>query len=238
MSSLPVPPASPTPLQPTELIIAEVAGLLGFENDPEMRTKAIRALDRAAARMNSLGVYLFRLKEAAFTTFNSGESTLTLPTDWGWAETDGFVYDEDGNLKSRLTWLAWSEFLLRKPNATTSSTDRNGIPQIISFVSEADGLAYYYPYIDSARVSRIVLPYLARVQRISEIADDSELSLSDEMREALIAGGQAFLMQSRYKDKPAIYSPYFAQFESSVRGAKATAQRRQHVYCGWAKPRL
>ena len=82
---LQTPPLTTGALAAVETMVQDVADLIGGAGDPDVRAKAIRMLDRAADRMNASGVYLFRRKEASFTSFTNGQSTLTPPSDWAFA---------------------------------------------------------------------------------------------------------------------------------------------------------
>lgn len=229
----PFPPGS-LQAQPIDEIVNEVAGLLGLADDDEVRTVSIRSIDRAAAHMNMFGIWVYTLTEVTYDTFTDDQTQLTLPDDWGWPYGPARMLDGNGALKGQIAWCDWETFnsFRNVPPAAQPAW-----PQGITIRSEADGYATISPSLSSSFDGSIVLPYLRRVKRISEVADTNELVLTDEMRECLVAGGQAFLMQFRYKDRPPIWLPYREMFVTTIRGARGAAGRRQYPQHGWARVR-
>lgn len=215
-------------LNNVELMVQEVADLVGGSGDVDVREKAMRLLDRAADRMNGAGVYLFRKKEATFGTspaFTANQSTLSLPSDWAWATDPGMAYDSNGNCIQILEWKPWEIYRM---NLQTTASNITSVPCFLSIMNELDATAYLYPYIDTAKVATIKLTYFARILRLSEVTDGN-VYLSPEARECLIAGGQAMMIRQRYMTKPAIWEPMMNDFDRMIQLAKSAAFRNQQA---------
>jgi len=220
---LQAPPLTSPNLNAVERMLQEVADLIGGAGDPDIREKAILMLDRAADRMNASGVYLFRRKENVFTSFTSGQSTLTVPSDWGWATDPMVVYDANGNATQVIEWKTWEIYRLL---LQTTASNITNVPSFASLLNELDGLIYLYPYIDPAKVATIKSTYFARIVHISEVSDGN-VYLTPESRECLITGGQAMMMRQRFMTKPAIWAPMMMDFEKLILLAKSAAFRQQ-----------
>jgi hypothetical protein len=215
-----------------ELMVQEVADLAGGSGDIDIREKSIRMLDRAADRMNASGVYLFRRKEAIFTTFTLGQSTLTLPSDWAWATDPMVACDTAGNVVQALEWKTWEIY---RTLLQTTQLNINSVPTFATIFNELDFLAYLYPYIDNGKVATIKATYFARILRISEVSDGN-VYLSPEGRECLITGGQAMLMRQRFMTKPAVWQPLMEDFFRQIQLAKSAAFRNQQAEHMAARP--
>lgn len=217
------PPVTSPTVQATDAMVGIVASLVGGENDPQARADAITALDRAADRMNMAGVYLWRRQSNTWSASGSGDNdlttgdtTLTKPADWGWPTREAIIRDSNSNVIGRPKWVMWDLFTrrLKAPN--------NAIPSLLSMRSELEDEIYIWPYIDTAALDTIELFYLGRIQRPSET---TTMLLQPETREALITGGQFFLTQYRYLQRPAIWRPMQDDFHLTIAGAKAAADR-------------
>ena len=212
-----------------EAIIDEIAGFLGSPDDPDVWNAAARMIDRVADRMNMAGTYLTKLSEHV-PSLVSDASTVDLPTDWGWPYGNAYVRDTTNDqTKSLINWVDWERFRSMQDQASTVY-----YPEFCSLRSELDGVIYLYPHINSQVVAnyQLVFPYYARIPRPSEV---TELNVSQEIREALLTGGEAFAMRRRYKDKPQIWKPYWDDFTAAVRLAKAASTRRQAAQHGRAR---
>jgi hypothetical protein len=229
---LQIPTLTTPSLNNVELMVQEVADLVGGSDDVDIREKAMRMLDRAADRMNSAGVFLFRRKENAFTSFTTGQSTLALPSDWGWATDPMVAYDTLGNTLQVIEWKTWEIY---RSLLQTTVQNITGVPNFASLLSEMDALIYLYPYIDSAKVTTIKATYFARILRISEVSDGN-VFLSPEGRECLITGGQAMMMRQRFLTKPAIWEPMMQDFDRQITLAKSAAFRQQQAEHISARP--
>jgi hypothetical protein len=232
-------PITDPTVQPIDDLIGEVAGLIGRDSDPNVRARALRALDRAADRLNMAGVYLYRQKDQEYPDANLGgaftdaQATLTLPTDWGWAENPARVYDDQGTLVGAPEWVAWDVY---QRHAVASTTNAKGVPELLSILSELDESVSLYPSIDTSAVTTITLSYYARLLRPSDATGDSNLYATQETFEALQSGGEAFIMRFRYKDDPRKWKPFMDDFRDTLRGAKAAAARREEAFYGFARP--
>lgn len=225
---LQTPPLTTTSLNAVEVMIEEVADLIGGSDDLDARYKAMRMLDRAADRLNGAGVFLFRKKEATFGTspvFTANQATLTLPSDFAFPTDPAVCKDSLGNVIQVLEWKAWEIF---RTSILTTVTNIQSVPAFVSILNPLDLTAYLYPYIDTAKVANIVLTYFARILRVSEVADGN-VYLTPEGREALITGGQAMMTRQRYLTKPNIWVPMMQDFDRTVMLAKAAAFRQQQV---------
>jgi hypothetical protein len=169
--------------------------------------------------MNAVGSFLFRQKEASFTGFTAGQATLTKPSDWAWPIDPAYCYDSGGNILSRIEWKTWDIF-----EGTLRFASNVGRPAYASLRSPLDDDIYVSPVIGAADLSSIKMSYLARLQRPSE-ATGATIKLTPEAREALIRGGEAYLMRLRYAKYPNIWGPFWAQFEKAISTAQAADRR-------------
>lgn len=208
--------------QGTALMVDEVARLVGAPDDPELRTAALVALDRAADRMNMAGIYLYRrtAQTYTFTSLQAGQSTLPLPDTWGWPVGSVTILDQAGVLIRECDWVEWEVYRRQAKDPLNQ-----GVPTWFSILSEFDGNAYFYPTLDPTQVGSIVLTYCARIQRPSEASNDV-LYFTPETRECLISGGQFLIMQHRYAGQPGVWVPYKQDFDMNIKRAKGSAARQ------------
>jgi len=214
-----LPPGTVTTDQPLDFMVDQVCALIGRSNDPELRTLALNSLDRASDNINAAGVLLYRQKEASFTGFTSAQATLTKPSDFAWPIDPAYCYDTPGNILSRIEWKTWDVF-----EATLRNVGDTGRPTWASLRSPLDDDIYISPLIDPTNVTTIKMAYIARLQRPSE-ATGSTLRLIPEVREALIRGGEAYVMRLRYAKYPNIWTPFWGQFKESILSAQAADRR-------------
>ena len=217
-----------TSKQPIDVMIGEVAALIGGDDDPVAQERALAALDRAADRLNMSGLFLFRLGAEVEDAPTASQSTISIPSDWGWPTDPSYASRADGTIINHIEWLAWDQFQQTKGGSSDAA-----VPAFAAIQNEFDQVAHVYPAIDTDEVDSVTLAYFTRILRPSEAAD---LYMTPETREALITGGQFFVLQFRYKDKPAIWQPYFKQFEITIQGARGAASRRQNAQHTWARP--
>jgi hypothetical protein len=218
---VPTPPVSqPTASQAVDGMIGEVASLIGGDDDPEARAKALAFLDRAVDHLNMNGIVSTQRTEATFSTMTLGDTTLTLPSDWGWPDDRAFVYDTSNRLLAVMEWKVWEDF--RQFISPTSSAP-NGVPTWLSIRSDlTDQLIYFWSPVDTGKVGKIILPYYKRVQTLSEV---STFTAPKEIREALIMYAEFLMMRYRYKDKPPIWQPFEADAERTMRKAINSTRR-------------
>lgn len=213
--------------QPVEIMIDEVAGLVGGTEEPDTRNKAILALDRAADWINMSGIFMYTRKELSVTSFTADQQTLDRPADWGWPDEGARVYDPDGDLLDPLEWLDWDAFQQQIEVSDSS------VPEWLSMRSDLNDNISVYPYIDNTQIGEIVVPYLTRITRISE---NNEVLVTPETRESLICGGEAYIMRRKYKNTPNIWTPFWRQFTNSITLAKGAADRYRQVVHTGARP--
>jgi hypothetical protein len=191
-------------------------------------------LDRATARLNAGGIFLYRKKTKSFllsdSDFANGDSTLDLPADFAWPVDPFSLYDSAGNLIHMVEWAAWEKFIGAKSTLSTTS-----IPSFASLRSETDSALQIWPSIKTDQISRIDVTYFARVQKPSQVLN-AEISMTPETQEALITGGQALIMQYRYKDRPQIWRFWAEEANVQFRKAKSAAHRLQQSFHMQATP--
>lgn len=217
-------------LTTVDSMVDEVAAVVGATTDPDLRRRALFALDRAAARLNMEGVFLYRTKEANFSlssgavnALSSGGYGITLPTDWGWpVQAPGEVFTSAGANIGQCQWIPYDRYWAYRDSLGSSA----GIPAVITIKSDLERSAYIAPKVGGSTYNMRV-QYRARVQRPSETQD---IQLTEEAREALITGGIAFMIQFMHNDKPNLWAPYFEDFTRAARMAKATASRQIAAY--------
>ena len=218
-------PASFLPLPPQTILdrnvlsvdklIDQLGGLFGQPEDPEIRQICRDCLDEAATRMNAAGIWLFNKKEWSAVGLTQGQTIIELPADWGWALDRPQVYDADGKLSAQIEWVGWENFRERAKDAV-------GKPEFASILSELDRVVHVYPAIDVAKVGSVSFSY---VTRLGTPSASNDLLMTEEAREALLTGARYFLMQYRYKDKPAVVQPYQQDFNTILRAAKYASGR-------------
>lgn len=219
MSPLVYPQPDLTP-QGTALMVDEVARLVGAPDDPELRTAALVALDRASDRMNMAGIYLYRRAHETYSGLTDGQNSIDLPPQWAWPVGTVTLLDASGVLVGECDWVEWEVYRREAVDPTTKGT-----PVLFSLLSEFDAKAYFYPAVDIANVSSITLTYCARIQRPSEASDDM-LYFTPETRECLISGGSFLMMQHRYAGQPGVWVPYRQDFEQAIQRCRASAARQ------------
>jgi hypothetical protein len=200
-----------------DFLVTEVAGLLHEEDDPSVRTKALAALDRAADRMNSRGVYVYTRTQETYDSLVEGDSTVVLPSDFGWPMNPVQILDANNQVTGIVEWLNWDEFSRRQTYGVSS-----GKPYFISILDGSLLQATVYPAVGAGQVSKLVIPYARRIPRPSQ---SDQLLILPEVREALITGGQALILQYRYPDKPGVWQPMLADFIRQTQLAKASGAR-------------
>lgn len=216
------PASTPATLQPVETLIDIVASLVGAQGDATGRAKALECLDRAADRMNMAGIFLFRQKEATFTSgsdFAQAADTITMPTDWGWPIDPIILRHANGDISGRGEWKSWDVW--RQLQAGANDT---AMPAYFAIRNELDGTIYMAPKANLADIGSITLSYIARIQRPSE-ATNASLALIPEAREALLAGGMALITQYRYLKYSNIWQPMMIDFKLMIEGARAATKR-------------
>ena len=206
-------------------MIGSVASLIGGDDDIDVRNLALGFLDRAVDHLNMNGIVMFQRKESTFSSLTNGQQTLAFPSDWGWPDDRAFVYNGDNKLMAVSEWRPWEIF--RGYISDTDSTNYS-VPTYMSVKSEvSESVIYVWPFIDTAKVSKIIVPYFAKVSRLSEV---STFTVSNEIREALIQYAEYLVMRYRYKDKPAIWGPFKNTADEAMRKGKTSAQRSE---AGW-----
>lgn len=206
-------------------MIGQVASLIGGDDDPDVRTLSMGFLDRAIDELNMNGIVLTQRKEATFDSLTNGQQTLTFPSDWGWPSDRTFIYDNSNRLLRVIEWKVWEHFRML---INDTDTTNYGVPEFVSVKSDlTDQLIYVFPFIDSSKVGKIIIPYFTRVSRISEVSTFTALP---EIREGIIRYAEFFVMRYRYKDRPAIWGPFKADAVETMRRAIVAARRSE---VGW-----
>jgi len=212
--------------QQVDAMVGEVAGLIGGDDDPDARGKAIVELDRAIARLNQVGIFLYRTQRKTYTLVED-QATLDLPTDFAWP-ADPIVGIRANKTQTVMAWVPWQEFRLRSDDST-----KKGGPEVISILAEEDDVAHIFPKVQLSAVTSIEMTYYRRLQSLSEA---TEIFITRETREAIITGGEALTMRYRFKDQPRVWEPFMRDFERQMTLAKGAAGRRKKLFQGWARP--
>lgn len=217
-------PLSAPAVQMVDAMIGEVAGLIGGDDDITARDKATVLLDRAIDHMNMNGVIMFRRTEETYTSLTAGQQTLAFPSGWGFPDDRAYCYDSSNRLLQVMEWRPWEIFRQWIGDLDTTSY---GVPVYMSIRSESDAVINLWPFIDTGKVAKIIVPYFQKIQRISEVGT---LTITNEIREALIMYAEFLMMRYRYKDKPGIWKPFKQDGDEAMRRAKIAAQRSES---GW-----
>lgn len=230
-----LPPETGASLQPYEVLVQEIVSLVGGQDDEELVEKARVLIDRAADEMNTAGVYLHQFKEVTYTAavdYPTAQATLPLPSDWGWPEGRIAIYTGDSPVFHRFAnWVDWHTFLKYRTK-TAVSDNSDGKPKIAAMKSELDDEVHLYPYPDPDEASQIIIPYFSRISRPSEAA---LLFITPEIREALIIGGQAKIMQYRHAKLPNVWRPWVDHFERMIDKVRNADHRRQQALYYWSQ---
>ena len=218
----PPPTTLPSAAQAVDRMIGEVAALVGGDDDLDIRTKALAFLDRAVDRLNMKGIWLVQRTENAYSALTNGQQTLAFPSDWGFPDDRSFAYNADNQLIKVIEWRAWEHF--RGFISDTDSTHYS-VPDYLSIKSDlSESLIYVWPFIDTSKVSKIIVPYFKRIQTLSEA---TSFSATNEIREALISYAEYLIMRYRYKDKPAIWLPFERDADRVADKAMKAARRME-----------
>lgn len=215
----PIDTTSAAGVQPVDAMVAQVCNLIGGAENPEIYLRGKAALDMAAGQMNLAGIYLTGLKEKTWTSFTDGQSTVPFPSDMGWPYGPMLLLDENGKVKNRVTWKSYDHFRLEARNPTETNE-----PYFASILGEAiDQTVHLWPAFGSGKSAySLVMPYFTRIQRPSEA---NTLYVTDEIRQCLTLGGEAFIMRQRYLEQPAIWTPFWKTFLDAIPQAIASAGR-------------
>ena len=213
-------------LQTVDILVDEVASLIGGQGNPDTRNRALRFLDRAADRMNMSGTFLYRRAEKTYDSTDASwaesAETFALPSDWGWPMDAAYAYESGGAKIRRIEWKSWDVF-----RGLGSDSSLTGAPAYASIRSEKDTQALFiWPKLSITDVDHFVLTYIGRVQRPSEV---TSLAILPETREALITGGEYFAARWRYLKNPSIWGPMRKEFLDAIDGARAAANRNLHA---------
>lgn len=236
---VPTPTESHANLVPVDALISEVAALIGQEDEPRTREDALNALIRAGRRLNGLGVWFQARTSQTWTyassspdddEFTDSDQELTLPDDWAWPSEGAMVYDEDGNVLRQPAWAPWHVY---RAYTTRNTSSADGVPEILSMESGAASVIKVWPPIDGEQVKRIEIPYYRRVANFSS---QDTLFLADEMREALIAGGEYFMAKRYFRDNVQLITVYWQDFQTAAKLAKQADARLQSVFHGAPMP--
>lgn len=211
--TIPQQTTDPLPEASIDVMIKEVADLVGASDDPELKEKALRCLNRSADRMSLRGVFLYQRTYEDFTGFTSGQSYLTLPAVWGFPTDPIEIRDGSNHLLHVGEWKSYGEF-----RQMVFDTDHPGVPLYFTILSEQDGKIYLYPTIDPSSVGTIRVPYVKRISRPGEV---NSLYVTPEARECLIIGAQWMFLQARKPLEANIWLPYRQDFLHELGNLKA-----------------
>lgn len=217
-----------TAIQPIDRLIGEVAAYLGGEDDPIARMKALSFLDRAADRMNAFGVFLFEQREEVYDSISSGDTTIAIPSNFGWPVDPVVARKTGGKVTRIMHWTGYHHFRQSIAGDTTSTTARS-VPQFITYKSEYDTNFEFWPPANMDDFDEIALSYLSPIDRPSEVSNQAAVRLLAPVRESMLTGGIALMMQFRYQTQPALYKPHMDDFERWLTRARASATRRQQA---------
>lgn len=225
-----------TDIQPIDRLIGEVAAYLGGEHDPLARSKAVSFLDRAADRLNAFGTFLFTRKEVVYTDISAGDTTVPIPSDFGWPVDPALTRKTSGIRTGGMTWPSYNTFRQVIATRDSSKVANRGTPRHITYKSEYDDNFEFWPPADMEEFDEMVVNYLAPVSRPSEVADQESVWLLAPVREVMLMGGIALMMQFRHRAQPNIWLPFMNDFERWLSKARASAYRRQQVEHAVATP--
>lgn len=204
-------------------IVGDLAVLMGSPEDPEVREMVLRALDRAATRLNMAGIGLCQVREFTATTFTVGQYTLDISslTDWLSPWGNVLLYGTDGGIGQEVYWVPWGRLRETQDQYAPTTTD---VPEYCSIQYPDQQLIHFNTTLDPGVIGRVVVPYMARVPRPSRA---SSLAVPEEVLEALQEGATYFLMRQRFKNQPPIWLPYERTFAAALLGAKQSVNRVQ-----------
>lgn len=208
-------------VEAVDVMIEEVLATIGGEGNNDERELAMRALDRATDRLNAHGLEMFRVVEATYDSLAQGQTSLDLPSQWAWPYDHPIAYDASDQMIHKMQWLTWGVF----NGSRARLSGDNGVPQYCSIRdSIEDAKVHLYPYVDTNDVAKIIIPYHARVDRLSSVTN-SFFVVTREIQEAIITGGIFFMMQKRYATRPDVLSQYLRDFEHQMENARCAAAR-------------
>lgn len=216
--------------QSVERLVDEICSVVGAPYDPEIRDKALKCLDRVATRLNVAGIYLQNLKEHKVgLTKNQNYVSISGASNYGWPYGAPYVVATSSCCAASATvgylrWQPWERFKLLDDNmATEKTTTKWESPLYCSIQSEVfDKKLYLYKVPCSSSSLAVHMPYFSKVQRPSE---ESTLTVSDEVYEALQSGAEAMLMRFKYASQPNVWQPMMQDFELILARLKAAASR-------------
>ncbi len=196
----------------TERLVDKVCRFLGDPSDPDIRQLVMDGMDYAVDTLNLAGVTLFRLQEETYDALTDGQTELELPADWDrpWGPPRLYKTDAEQTHVGDLVWMTWSDFSARKNQLLDAIS---GTPTIMSYKSKVDGYLQLWGPIDTTKYSKIIVPYTAEIQRLSEV--DTPL-LTSRLEEVLRAGATSYIMQKRHMTNPGIWQPFEQIFQRKI----------------------
>src|SRR5262245_50771236 len=199
-------------------LISQVARIVGGEGESLVRAQALDCLNRARIELNSYD-WRFTKISAPTITLVSGTRTYSLPTAFK-KPAYARLIDASG--------LGWKLLMFVDDVEgwrIDNRQDQSAEPYWYHLRNEFDdGLIDLYPIPNLATTSvyRLKVEYYQRLGRFSD--SDVELEMPEEATNALVLGGQAWLLRERDKNSPVV-AQAFVDFQRAV-ALLRTADRR------------
>ena len=200
-------------------LVTQVAQISGVHGETLGRAQALDCLNRARIELNQYD-WRFSKITASAITFVTGTRTYSLPTEFK-KPGDARLIDAAGNgfrtltfIDDIMSWrLDWQQSL-------------SGTPYYYHLRNEfGDGLIDVYPIPDTSTAAnyRLNVEYY---QRFGAFSDDPtcQLEMPEEATNALVLGGQAYLLRERDKGSPIVVQA-FADYQRAVNLLKTFDRR-------------
>jgi hypothetical protein len=179
-------------------LVNQVAVVVGGENEAEVRSQALAAINRVRTRLNKRD-WNFMRKQASAITLVDGTKTYTLPTAFK-KPAFAILQDTSSNADWTLRYANDAWFSHWNEDRETS-----GRPQWYTLRNHYDdGLIELYPIPDASAASdwTLLVDYYGRISNIQDTS--TAIDLPEEVEDVLVLGGQYFLLREREKNSPSL----------------------------------
>lgn len=200
-------------------LVTQVAQISGVQGEVLGRAQALDCLNRARIELNQYDWRFSKVTATAITLVN-GTRTYSLPTEFK-KPGDARLIDAAGSGYRTLTYI--EDITSWRLDWQQSNT---GAPYYYHLRNEfGDGLIDVYPIPDvsAAATYRLSVEYY---QRFGALSDDStcQLEMPEEATNALVLGGQAYLLRERDKNTPVV-TQAFVDYQRAVNLLKTFDRR-------------
>lgn len=191
-------------------LVTQVVQVVGGEQEGELRSQALNALNRVRQRMNKRD-YRFMKKQQSAITLVDGTKTYSLDAAF---KKPNFAVLLDTSSQPDHTLIYKDDAAFAHWNEDRETTGRPNWYFLRNHYD--DGLIEIYPTPDSSAAASwtLLVNYFGRIAIIQDTS--AGIDLPEECEDVLVLGGQYYLLRDREKNSPAL-AAYRADFLEAER---------------------